>query len=158
MTTERKIFIARAIAWALFACVLPVLFIGWRYDLFRVVSNVQFGGWGLIAVVMIFAFLTVFARYLKSGFPEWSMTKQIVSGVAKILIPLGALLAICVSIRSSLDYFIQALSCTLMCEAIAIPLNPFPKWVWDKSQGRFESSLDYLAERIGKGKDKKEGK
>ena len=145
---KKKVFIARAIAWAAFACGLPVAFIGWRYDLFRKVGTLQLSGWGLFALVIVFFFLRAFIKYIKAGLGGWSMTKQIINGITSILLPLGALLAVCVGIRSNIDYFVQALCCTLMCEALAIPMNPFPEWVYEKSKGRFESMLDMAADRL----------
>ena len=153
---NKKKFIARAILWAIFSCGLPVAFIGWRYDLFRKAGQLQLSGWGLIAVIIIFIFVLVLVKYIKSGFVEWSMTKQVLTGIVKVLIPLGAILAVCVSIRSNIDYFIQALGCTLICETIALPINPFPEWVYNKSKGRFESMVDFMAGKL-KG-DKEDGK
>ena len=145
---ELKIFWVRAILWALFSCAIPVAFIGWRYDLFRKVGSLQLSGLGLIAIVIIFAFIYVVVKYIRAGFVEWTMTKQIISGVIKVILPLGALLAICIALRNSLDVFIQALSCVLISEVIALPINPFPEWVWKKSQGRFESAVDFVADKL----------
>lgn len=146
---EKKKFVARAVAWAVFACGLPVAFIGWRYDLFRSAGELQFSGWGMIAIVIVLVFLIVVVKYVKALFTEWSMTKQIISGVLKIILPLGALLALCVGIRSNLDYFIQALSCVIICEAMAIPMNPFPELIYKKTEGRYDSMTDYAAAKIG---------
>lgn len=154
---EKKKFAARAIAWSLFACVCPVAFIGWRYDLFKKAGSLQLSGWGMIAVIIIAVFLIAVAKYVKAGFNEWSMTKQILEGVLKVVLPLGALLAVCVSIRNNIDYFIQALGCTLLCEVIAIPLNPFPEWVYNKTKGRFESAVDYVSDKLYSRSEKKEG-
>ena len=145
---DKKIFIARAIAWSIFSAVLPVAFIGWRYSLFKKVGKIQLSGWGLFAVVIVFIFLITLVKYIKSGFQEWTMVKQIINGVLKIIIPLVVLLLLCITIRNNIDYFIQALSCVLLCEAIAIPINPFPEWVYIKSQGRMESMLDLFASKM----------
>ena len=145
---EKEVFWVRAIIWALFACVIPVAFIGWRYDLFKKASSLQLSGWGLIGVVIVFVFLYVVVKYVRAGFPEWSMTKQIVNGIVKVVLPLGALLAICIGLRNNIDTFIQALSCVLISEVIAIPVNPFPEWVWKKSKGRFEGLMDFMADRF----------
>lgn len=153
---QKRNFIIRIILWALFSCVIPVAFIGWRYNLFSKVSSVSLSGWGLIAVVIIFAFLIVVVKYVKAGFVEWTMTKQVINGVMKVLVPLGTILAICISIRSNIDMFIQAMSCTLVCEAVAIPINPFPKWVYEKSKGRFENTIDFIVTKFyEKDKEKK---
>ena len=153
---QKRNFIIRVVLWALFSCAIPVAFIGWRYSLFNKVSSLSLSGWGLIAVVIIFAFLIVVVKYVKAGFVEWSMTKQIITGIMKVIVPLGTILAVCISIRSNIDMFIQALSCTILCEVIAIPINPFPKWVYEKSKGRFESTVDFIATKFyEKDKEKK---
>ena len=153
---EKRIFIIRAIVWGILACGLPVAFIAWRYDLFRKAGDVQLSGLGIIGIIIIIAFVYVLAKYIKAGMFEWSMTKQIISGVIKVLLPLGGLLGLLMGIRSSLDYFIQALSCVILCEAMAIPVNPFPKWVYEKTKGRFESMVDMFADKLNGKKDKEE--
>ena len=155
---QKRNFIIRACLWTLFSCVIPVIFIGWRYSLFSKVSSISLSGWGLIAVVIVFAFVIVVVKYIKAGFVEWNMLKQIINGIIKVVLPLGTMLAVCVSIRSNIDMFIQALSCTLLCEVIAIPINPFPKWVYEKSKGRFESTVDFIATKFyEKDKENKKG-
>lgn len=150
---EKGVFITRIILWCLFAGILPVLFIGWRYDLFKKVGTLQLSGWGLIGVVILFIFLRALVKYVKAGFTEWCMLKQILNGVIKVLLPIGALLGLCVGIRANLDYFIQALGLVLICETIAIPINPFPEWVYNKTKGKFESMIDLFAAKL---KDKGE--
>ena len=145
---KRKIFWVRAILWALFACFIPVAFIGWRYDLVKQVGSLQLSGWGLFGIIIIFVFLYVVVKYIRAGFVEWSMIKQIINGVVKVVLPLGALLALCIGLRNNIDIFIQSLSCVLLSEVIAIPINPFPEWVWNKTQGRFESAVDFVADRF----------
>lgn len=152
-SNSKKVFAARVFAWALFSCAAPVCFIGWRYDLFKEAGSLQLSGWGLFGVVIIVAFLYTVIKYIQAGFSEWSMTKQIINGVLKILLPIAAVLAVCIGIRSQLDYFIQSLCCVLICEAAAIPINPFPKWVYEKSKGRFESTVDFIADRFNKKKE-----
>ena len=149
---EKRIFILRVIGWLTLSCILPVVFIGWRFKLFEGNNSLQLSGWGLIAVIIIAVFLYTLVRYIRAGFTEWSMLKQIVNGIVRILLPLAAILAIVVSIRNSVETFIQALSCVLICEVISIPLNPFPEWIWKKSKGKFESTVDYIADRLNQGK------
>lgn len=155
---KKKIFIIRVILWTIFACGIPVGFIGWRYKLFDKVGKLQLSGWGIIAIIILLVFLYILIKYIKAGFVEWSMLRQIVDGVAKVIFPLGALLAICISLRNSVDIFIQALSCVLLSEVIAIPINPFPEWIWKKSKGRFEGMVDFVATKFyNKGKESSEG-
>lgn len=152
--TDKRKFWALFSAWSLFACVLPVAFIAWRYDLFTKISSVQFGGWGMIAVLIIAVFAIVCFKYVSKGLIKWSMTKQVVSGACKIVVPLLALYFVLYSISSSIALFLEALKVVIACEAIAIPINPFPKWVYESTMGTTDSALEYLFERH----DKKGGK
>lgn len=154
---ETRIFVIRVILWSLFSCVAPVLFIGFRYDLFRKASSLQLSGWGIIAVIIIVVFLYVVTKYIRAGFGQWSFVKQIIDGVIKVVLPLATVLAIAVSIRNNLDAFIQSLSCVLVCEVIAIPVNPFPEWVYKKSKGRFEGMVDFVADRFYNKKEEHKG-
>ena len=76
---------------------------------------------------------------------EWSMLKQVLNGVGKVIIPLMALLCVVMAISSNIKYFEQALCCVIICEAIAIPINPFPQWIYKKTNGKLESTLDFLS-------------
>lgn len=143
----KKEFWIRAILWGLFACVGPVLFIGFRYDLFKGEnSSLRLSGWGLFAIVILIVFIYVLVKYINAGIVEHSMVKQVVMGIIKVLLPLIAIFAVIWCIRKNIDYFLQALGAVIICEAIAIPINPFPKWVYEKSKGRFTSTVDYLNE------------
>lgn len=148
MSKEKKLFIVKVSLWVLFSLIIPVGFIGWRYDLFKKASQLRLSGWGLIAIIIIAVFLFSLTKYIKAGFIEWNLTKQIISGVLKIILPLFILLMITVNIKNNIDYFIQALSCVILSELVAIPINPFPKWVWEKSKGRFENTVDFIANKF----------
>ena len=58
--TPKQIFAIRMVCWVLCSLIIPVAFIIFRYDLFTKISKVQFGGWGMIAVLIIFTFVIVF--------------------------------------------------------------------------------------------------
>jgi len=135
--------------WTLFACLLPIIFIVWRYDLFTKATSIQFGGWGLLAIVILCVFVFAILRYVGKAFSRWSMTKQVILGIAKIIVPLVALYAALYSIRNSIDLFLQALAVVIACETIAIPINPFPKWVYEQTQGQTEDIIDYALAKRG---------
>ena len=145
---EKTKFVIRVILWGTFACIIPVCFIGWRYDLFKKAGTIQLSGWGIIAVIIAFTFLYAVVKYIRAGFVEWTLTKQVINGVVKVVLPLGILLALCVSLRNNIEIFIQAVCCTLLSEAIAIPINPFPEWVWNKTKGRFDNAVDFIADKL----------
>jgi len=157
MDSNAKRFWAQFAAWATLALILPVGFIVWRYDLFRTKTVTQFGAWGFIAIVIVAAFAIACLRYAKAGMKEWSMTKQVIMGVCRITIPL---LALCFALRSmadSIDLLVQALAVATACETAAIPLNPFPKWVWERTKGEYESLIDYAFRKYDERKEAKKG-
>ena len=82
--TPKQIFAIRMVCWVLCALIIPVAFIIFRYDLFTKISKVQFGGWGMIAILIIFTFVIVLGNYLKKGFKKYSMVGQIINGAVKI--------------------------------------------------------------------------
>lgn len=150
--SERSKFWLRFALWATFACILPVGFIVWRYDLFTEVSSIQFGAWGVIAVIIVAAFAYTVFKYVKQGMAKWSMTKQVIMGIAKVMVPLLLLYFALDAIRDSIDLFMQALAIAIVSEAVAIPLNPMPKWAYEQSKGATEDALELV---LGKREERK---
>lgn len=148
---KRKIFIARAIGFFAFGAGLPFAFIAWRYGLFTAKSGVQMslGGWGIVAVAIVGIILIYMLRQVGKALPH-SMLTQCMSGFVKVIVPLGLILIILNGVKDSLDYFIQALTAIIICEAIAIPMNPFPSLIEEKRKEEKETDrkswLDGLKE------------
>lgn len=152
---SNKEFITRFVLWAIFACAMPFTFIAWRYDLFTKVSKVSLSGWGIIALIILFFFIKYCLKMLKEGQP-YSMFTQLVSGIIKIILPLVVLLVLLNSIKDNIDLCIQSLTCVIVCETIAIPLNPLPKWVEANKESQAENRTDKFISKLGewyKGKD-----
>jgi len=62
---QRLVFWTRFALWTIFACVLPFIFIVWRFELFHTISKIRIGGWGLIAIVIVIAFFLSVVKYIK---------------------------------------------------------------------------------------------
>lgn len=142
-------FWSRFVSWTLFACVLPFSFIVWRFKLFGKISAIQIGGWGIIAIIIVAAFIFTIIRYIKLAFKgTYSLIGQILSGVCKVLLPLIVFMIMLHGLRNSVDLMVQALGCIIACEAIAIPLNPLPKWAYEMQKevrdGERKDTVDYL--------------
>jgi hypothetical protein len=149
MTKQEKIkFWIRFALWTCFSLIIPVLFIGFRYSIFSQLSKLSFSGLGIIAIVIILVFLIVLIKYIQAYFIEWSMTKQVINGVLKVILPLGTILALLVGVKNNIDVFIQALGVVLVSEVIAIPLNPFPEAIYKKTKGKYESLIDYAVNKF----------
>ena len=154
--TPKQIFAIRMVCWVLCALIIPVAFIIFRYDLFTKISKVQFGGWGMIAILIIFTFVIVLGNYLKGGFKKYSMVGQIINGAVKVVLPLVALYFILVNIKDSIDLFLQALAVVIISETIAIPINPMPKWVYEQSKGEAQDTIDYFFKKYDERKETKD--
>lgn len=157
----KTVFWTRFCSWTMFACVLPFLFIVWRFKLFGKISSIQIGGWGIIAILIVAIFIFTVIRYIKLAFKgTYSLLGQILTGVCKVLLPLIAMMAILYGLRNSIDLMLQALGCVIACETIAIPLNPLPKWAHDMQkevrEGERKDTVDYLLTEFFKKKKENE--
>lgn len=152
-------FWSRFAAWALLACVLPFTFIAYRFQLFKTVSKVQIGGWGIFAIIILAVFAIGVFRYIKLALKtKYSFWIQCINGICKIVIPLLALYIILYNIRNNLDLFLQALGCVILCEGAAIPFNPMPKWVYEKQKEvrdeEKKDTVDYFIDQFFSKKNK----
>lgn len=149
---DKKIFIARVILFTIFACVLPFIYISLRYELFTKVSKVQVGGWGCIAIIMVLIFVFYVAKMVKKGIP-YSMVTQCITGFCKVIVPLLMLYVFVYNIKESADLFLNVLLITIVCEAIAVPINPFPKWLEDHKKSEQDTLADLIIDKFNKTKE-----
>ena len=124
----KTIFVIRVILWATCAAILPFAFIAWRYDIFAPTSSTKLTGWGFIAIIILAIFVISLVRYIYKGLKP-GLAKQCIFGFASIILPLLILYLLVDSLENSIALFKQALGCVILCEAVGIPLNPFPAWI-----------------------------
>lgn len=131
----RGIFIARLAAFLVFGAIAPCCFVMWRYGIFTN-GKAEFttAGWGLIAAFIVFFVVRYVMKEVSDVMPS-SMFTQVANGIMKVILPLLILYFVLVNIRDSLDLLIQSVMATILCEAVAIVANPFPKW-------RYEHQID----------------
>lgn len=146
MSKEKKVFLIRFFLFVIFGCVLPFVFIAWRYQIFKY-DKMSITGWGFIAIVIVFFFILYLLNMLKKGMP-YSMFTQCISGFSKVILPLLLLFFIVNGIKDNIDAFIQALLVTILCECVAIPINPLPKYVHDHQIKEKEDSMDTFLEKF----------
>lgn len=140
----KKVFWIRFSLWALFGAILPIIFLVWRYKLFQVTTTMQLGGWGFIAIIIACVFGRALWKYIKIGMANtYSFLWQCVGGLFKIVLPIFALYCALDAIQESIAYMLQFLGILMASEAIAIPLNPMPKWVYFKTGETKYGIIDY---------------
>lgn len=142
--SPRQVFWMRMGFWALFACILPVSFIVWRFDLFS--KKPSIGGWGIVVIIIVAVFVLSLIKYVKAGM-KFSLVKQVINGVCKVIIPLLVAVLMLECLKNEIDLAIQVLTITITCECIAIPLNPLPQWAYDNRNEEIESIFDIMWSR-----------
>lgn len=127
---DRLVFWARFSIYTIFGVVIPVVFLIIRFKLFQKISSLSIGGWGIVAIMIVaFSFVSML-KYIKKGIP-FSFVTQCINGVIKVIIPLLVTLLIINSMKNSINELINFLVVFIGCQIIAIPANPFPKWMHD---------------------------
>ena len=126
-----KSFTVRLILWLLFVAVIPILTIIDKYDLVKN-GAFKYTGWGIIAWIIVFVVgMAVLCYILK--LIKWSMTKQMITGIMVVILPLIFLLGLTDLIATHVGNIKYILIVSLISEFIAIPLNPFPKMIYEKN-------------------------
>lgn len=150
---SRKQFWIRFALWVVFAVVVPVAFLAWRYGLFstREGSETSMTGWGIVAIIIIAVFLLKLLNEAKKGLPEGSMLAQCLDGY-KWEIPLVLIIFMLENIKNNVDALEETLIVLAVSEAIAIPINPMRRWAYENKIERNGSFLKkVLSEAISEG-------
>ena len=152
MKLSKKAFVLRAILFTLFACIIPFVFIAWRYSIFKVNENprISLTGWGFVGIIIVFFFIRYMVLVLKKSIPH-SLLAQVVNGFIKVLMPLILVYIVIGALESGLYLFKQALIITILSESIAIVINPFPQYMYEKGIEDVEGLLDIVLKRFKKG-------
>lgn len=145
---SKKELLLRLSIYYIFGAILPFLFLAWRFELFKKVSKISIGGWGLVGIIFVFLFTTSTIKKIKNGMP-YSYAKQILDGVAKVILPL-ILAAFCVYYMQDLmKELFQFFCIVIVCELIAIFVNPLPQWEHENNIEKTESSVKKILEAFG---------
>jgi len=131
---SNKEFWIRFASWTILSLIIPVVYIFTMTNLVNTVNKVSV--WGLILIAIAVLFFIKLWGYMKQGLP-YSMGIQVVSGIVKIILPLLALYGVVYIVRLKVNEILLAfrsieifLYVLIPCEIAAIPINPFPKWIY----------------------------
>lgn len=147
-------FWIRVVSWIIFAGVLPFTFIAFRFNIFKENTGASLSGWGIIAVIIIALVVIALIKYAKAiAKVKNDFLSQCIDGFCRFIIPLVVLLIICNIVKKDIDLFLQALGCVILCESVAIPLNPFPSLIKKiELDDTGKNLLETIKELIIKGK------
>lgn len=150
-----KIFLLRLFLFVLFSLVIPISYVCFEFNIFNQVSKISssiniFG----ILVILISIFFVFYIVKTIDSIKKYSMFFQVIKGIFKVLLPMIAIFFVFNYISNNIlstiitnakqsialiKNFTKALILCIVCEAIAIPLNPIPKWKYENEIDFFEN-------------------
>lgn len=133
-------FWIRFAIWVSLAVVVPFVYIAVEFGLFTETTGKSLSGWGLVAIVFASIMMLVILGQTKNSMPKGSMFRQCIGGFMA-LIPLLAVILFIERMKSSMDAFERFLIVVLACEAVAVPINPLPKWAQEHNIELFSGTL-----------------
>jgi mannose/fructose/N-acetylgalactosamine-specific phosphotransferase system component IID len=158
------------LAWVGVGCITPIVVFATKFGLFNrsgyTVTTDALGniidvkptapnGWGMIACVLVGWTLIQIFKEIKNAHKGYSFVKQCLQGVVNTLIPFVIIIVAFFFLKNALDKVTFCLIVIGICRVIAVPLNPLPKWRYEK-QG-VEDYTDALEGLIKLIKDKLQG-
>lgn len=153
---KKKEFWSKFALYVLFGAILPCMFLTWRFNLFGKASKVQIGGWGLLAILFLGIFFAKTVKIVRMGLP-YSLATQVLEGVVKVLIPLFIAIMAAYYLKNAMTQLVQFLCVTFVCEAVAIVVNPLPKWLHEHQLDEQKNTFKELLQSLDLAKkDKKE--
>ena len=140
-------FWLRMIGWLAAGVVAPIITFSIEFGLFteygyqvttdelgNVVSmQVALNGWGIVSVALIgFAAVNIINEIIDAYTKEYSLLKQILVGVKNKILPIVIAIVVCYFLKNCVEQIIFCLTTIGICQIVAIPLNPLPKWKSEK--------------------------
>lgn len=121
-----------------------------RFHLFQTTTKLQVGLAGIVVIGIMIGIISVLIKFYLDGMKcKYSLVKQILQGIIKLILPLTLLLVILIWLGDNVDMIKEALYVIIPCELVAIVVNPLPKWCFDNNI----EGLSEIADKILKRKD-----
>ena len=164
------IFWSRMVGWMIMSCVIPIVTFSVKFGLFNKTTvktdslgnviesaSTSLNGWGLVSCAIIGFTISTIIKEVLDAYPQYSLAKQCLTGFRKTVLPLLIGFFICLFINGVIQHIMFCLGTLAACQAVAIPLNPLPKWKYDKSGVEdYSSVLNYFTKTVKRKKDKTE--
>jgi len=138
-------FWIRFVLWLGLAVIAPFAYICVSFGIFESKdTTTTLSGWGVIAVIFLCIMLLIVVNNVRKGLPYGNFFRQCIDGIFTLIPLVGAILILEV-IKTRVESFERFLIFTAACEFVAIPINPFPKWI---SQNEIEKKGNFLTKII----------
>lgn len=153
-TMSKKQFWIRAFLFITLGGIVPIIYIAYEYGIFKNISaSSKISGWGIIAGLFALIFVAVIFKYITKG-TDHPYIKQIINLFFKCILPLVALIFILYEVKNMAEYnldglnkLINVISIMTSCELVAGFINPFPTWVWEKSQQKTQDTIGFALDK-----------
>lgn len=125
-----------------------------RFHLFQTTTKLQVGLAGIVVIGIMLAVISVLIKFYLEGMKcKYSLFKQILQGIIRLILPLTLLLVILIWLGDNVAMIKESLYIIIPCELVAIVVNPLPKWCFDNNV----EGLSEIADKIlNKNKEDKE--
>ena len=145
---------ARLALFLLFSTIAPITYLVIRYHLFQTTTKLQVGLAGIIVIGIILGVISVLIKFYLDGMKcKYSLFKQILQGIIRLILPLVLLLVTLIWLGDNISMIKEALYIIIPCELVAIVVNPFPKWCFDNNIEGISEIADKI---LNKNKEEKE--
>ena len=142
--TKAIIFWTRFFIYIVFGLVIPISFLIWRFDLFSSTNKIKFGGWGILAIILMAIFMINLSKQTEECF-ENGIEKQIIRAIRKVFIPLLSVTLCLWAVSDFINELIQFFIVITMCETIASMVNPMFDLAKEHKEGRIENKMIKMA-------------
>jgi hypothetical protein len=133
---QRLWFWIRFILWSSFSVIIPAVVIITQYEIFTERnSTTKITGWGLVFLIAIAGGVFYIIKSLgEAENNPW--INGMARGVKNIILPLLLIYYLTGIITYNLVKFNTILIVTLIAEAIALPINPFPEYIHKRREDK----------------------
>lgn len=145
-----KKFVIRLSLFLLFALIGPCVYLIVKFDLFKTTSKLQVGIWGIVVISMLLGVVGVLIKYYIEGMKaKYSLLKQILLGVIKLILPLVLCLVVITWLDDNINLIKEFLYILIPCELVAIVINPLPKWCFENNVEGIGEIADKILHKEG---------
>jgi len=144
--SQKAKFWVRFLSFVILSVVAPVVYIIIRFKPFSIATktSVSIGFAGIIACIIVLVCSKLMMKFYLDGMKtKFSMTKQIIDGINKVVFPLIIMFVVFFLFENYASQLIEIVSILIPCEFLAIIVNPLPQWA-------FENNVDGLVEIVDK--------
>ena len=148
---NRTIFWTRLLSWLAIGCGAPIGVFAYKFGLFTKTvieydelgntvtqTSIAINGWGIVSILLIGSFVSAILKDIADAHTGYSLIKQCQVGLCKTM-PLIIAFAVLYFLSGVIEQVMFCLIVLIICKLISTPLNPLPKWKFEK-QGKEDYS------------------